>query len=239
MSTYVFPTRVSYTDIDQSRNLSLTGAMRMMQEAAVIHSDMSGYSVMDVERTGVVWMLIQWRVKLYRKVSWNTPVNVETWPQTMERLTSNRCFRIMLSSGEVVAAAESSWVLVSAETGKVIRIPPEVVEAYDLNPDGVFDDDCEKLPQKAGDEICSFRVPRRDLDTNLHVNNLVYLDYALETLPVDLEISDFSEVIVRYHKQLLLGDEVHCYLQHSGNDYLIQICGDDPRHVHCSVKFIR
>ena len=239
MSPFVFSTRVAYADIDQSRNLSLTGAMRMMQEAAIIHSDLSGYSVMDVERTGVVWMLIQWRVKLFRKISWNTPVNVETWPQTMERLTSNRCFRIRLASGEIVAAAESSWVLVSAETGKVMRIPQEVADAYNLIPDGVFDDVCEKLLQKTGEEICSFRVPRRDLDTNLHVNNLVYLDYALQTLPEDLDISAFSEVVVRYHKQLLQGDEVHCYLLQSENDYLIQICGDDPRHVHCSVKFIQ
>lgn len=239
MSPYVFPTRVSYTDIDQSRNLSLTGAMRMMQEAAIIHSDLSGYSVMDIERTGVVWMLIQWRVKLYDKVRWNTPVEVVTWPQTMERLTSNRCFQIRRTTGEVVAAAESSWVLVSAETGKVMRIPPEVVEAYDLLPNGVFDDDCEKLPQKTGEEIWSFRVPRRDLDTNLHVNNLVYLDYAVETLPKDTQLSDFSEAVIRYHKQLLLGDEVHCYLLQSKNDNLIQICGDDPRHVHCTVKLIR
>ncbi len=239
MSPFVFQTRVSYADIDQSRKLSLTGAMRMMQEAAIIHSDLSGYSVMDVEQTGVVWMLIQWRVKLYRMVSWNTPVEVETWPQTMERLTSNRCFRIRLQTGEVIAAAESSWVLVSAETGKVMRIPQKVAEAYDLIPDGVFDDKCEKLPQKTGEEICSFHVPRRDLDTNHHVNNLVYLDYALATLPDNLDIHHFSEVIVRYHKQLLLGDEVHCYLQQSEDDYLIQICGDEPRHVHCTVKFLR
>lgn len=239
MSPYVFQTRVSYTDIDQSRNLSLVGAMRMMQEAAIIHSDLSGYSVMDVERTGVVWMLIQWRVKLYDKVRWNTPVEVVTWPQTMERLTSNRCFQIRRSTGEVVAAAESSWVLVSAETGKVMRIPPEVVEAYVLIPDGVFDDDCEKLPQKTGEKIRSFHVLRRDLDTNHHVNNLAYLDYAQETLPDGMELSDFSEVIVRYHKQLLHGDEVHCYLEQSGSDYVVQLCGEDPHHVHCSVKFIR
>ncbi len=237
MSPYKFSTRVSYADIDQDRNLSLTGAMRLMQESAILHSDLSGYSIMDVERTGVVWMLIQWRVKLYDKVSWNTLVDVETWPQTMERLTSNRCFRIRRNSGEVVAAAESGWVLVSTETGKVMRIPPEVTEAYKLVPDGVFEDACEKLPQKTGEEVYSFCVPRRDLDTNFHVNNLVYLDYALEALPNDLDIQDFSEVIVRYHRQLLLGDEVHCYLLQSEDGYLIQICGDDPRHVHCTVKF--
>ena len=237
MSPFAFSTRVAYADIDQSRNLSLTGAMRMMQEAAIVHSDLSGYSVMDVERTGVVWMLIQWRVKLFRKISWNTPVNVETWPQTMERLTSNRCFRIRLASGEIVAAAESSWVLVSAETGKVMRIPQEVNEAYDLIPDGVFGDVCEKLPQKTGEEIWSFRVPRRDLDTNLHVNNLVYLDYAKDALLAEAENS-WSEVVIRYHRQLLLGDPFHCYYKQELNGHAVQICGNDPKHLHCSVLFL-
>ena len=239
MPPYIFHTRVSYADIDQSRNLSLIGAMRMMQEAAIIHSDLSGYSVMDVERTGVVWMLIQWRVKLQSKVRWNEPVDVETWPQTMEKLTSNRCFRIKNTSGELVAAAESSWVLVNAETGKMMRISPDVADAYTLIPDGVFEDVCEKLPQKTGEEVYSFCVPRRDLDTNHHVNNLVYLDYALGALPDHLEIQDFSEVIVRYHQQLLLGDEVHCYLERLDNGFIVQICGADPRHVHCSVRFVR
>lgn len=236
MSPFHFSTRVFYGDIDSDLNLSLAGAMRLMQEAAVIHSDQSGYSVMDVERTRVVWMLVQWRVRLTGKVRWNEPVEVITWPQTMEKLTSNRCFRILDSRGKEVAIGESIWLLANADTGRVMRIPQEVADAYELIPDGVFDTPLDKLPHEAGEETFSCTVGRRDIDTNRHVNNLVYLDYAREALPADT--TEYSEVVVRYHRQLLLGDSVHCCYTPLPNGHAVQICGEDLRHIHCTVLFL-
>ena len=237
VSPFHFSTRVFYGDIDKDLNLSLTGAMRLMQEAAVVHSALSGYSVMDVERTRVVWMLVQWRVRLTGKVCWNTPVEVITWPQTMEKLTSNRCFRILDGEGREIAIGESTWLLANADTGRVMRIPSEVADAYDLIPDGVFDTPPEKLPAEVGKETFSCIVSRRDLDTNHHVNNLVYLDYAREALPEDA--AEYSEVMVRYHRQLLLGDPVHCHYTPLPNGHAVQICGVDPKHIHCTVLFLK
>lgn len=237
MSPYIFHTRVSYADIGQDLCLTLPGAMHMMQEAAIVHSDLSGYSVMDVERTRVVWMLVQWRVRMIRKANWNEPVDVVTWPQTMDKLTSDRCFQIKTSAGEVIAVAHSSWILVNADTGRVMRIPPHVAEAYDLISDDVFETPMGKLGLQIGRETYSCQVLRRDIDTNHHVNNLVYLEYAREALPEELWEEEFSEVVVRYHRQLLHGDEVHCYYEKRAQGHMIQICGNDPRHVHCTVLF--
>lgn len=239
MSPFHFLTKVFYGDIDNSLNLSLPGALRLMQEAAVIHSDQYGYSVMDVERTRVVWMLVQWRVRLTGKVRWDEPVEVITWPQTMERLTSNRCFRILNQQGKEVAVGESVWLLASADTGRVMRIPPEVADVYELIPDGVFDTPLEKLPHDIGEETYFCKVGRRDLDTNRHVNNLIYLDYAREALPAEIAEQDYPEVVIHYHRQLLLGDSVHCHYTPLPNGHAVHICGDDPNHVHCTVLFLQ
>jgi len=237
MSPYVFHTRIAYADIGQDLCLSLSGAMRMMQEAAIIHSDLSGYSVMDVERTRVVWMLVQWRVRMVGKAKWNEAVEVVTWPQTMEKLTSARCFQIRRESGELIAVAESNWILVNVDTGRVMRIPQTVADAYELVPDGVFQTPVQRLGQQVGRETYSCYVLRRDIDTNHHVNNLIYLDYAREALPEDIWEKEFPEVVVRYHRQLLRGDRIHCYYEKTENGHMIQICGDDPRHVHGTVLF--
>ena len=235
---YIFKTRVSYADIDADLNLSLSGAMRMMQEAAIIHSSKVGYSVTDVDRTRVIWMLVQWRVRITGKAVWDDPVDVVTWPQTMEKATSNRCFLIQNSAGEVIAKAESSWLLASADTGRVMRIPPEVAEAYELLPDGVFDEPMTKLAGKNGEKTYVGTVLRRDIDTNHHVNNLVYLDYAREAMPEECADKTFPEVIVRYHRQLLKGDPIHCYYKRTGDGHLVQICGEMPEHLHGTVLFL-
>lgn len=232
MSPYVFKTRVSFTDIDADACLSLKGAMRLMQEAAMIHSDHSGYSVLDVEHTRVVWMLVQWRVRLVGTARWNEYIEVITWPRSMERLTSVRCFRIVNTAGETVAVADSNWLLANADTGRVMRIPKEVADAYDLIDEDVFEGPMPKLPHEAGEETYTCTVLRRDLDTNKHVNNLVYLDYAAEAIA---EQKTFCEANIRYHLQLLLGDEVHCHYENTPEGHLVQITGEDPKHLHCTV----
>ena len=237
MGVFCLPARVFYGSIDKDCNFSLNGAIRLMQEAAVVHSAKSGYSVMDVERTRVAWMLAQWRVRMTGSACWNDPLKVMTWPRTMERITSDRCFRITTKDGEEVAVGESRWLLVSVDSGRAIRIPEEVANAYVLNPEGVFDTPLKKLPREVGELTYSCRVLKRDIDTNNHVNNLVYLDYAREALPEEVNTEDYKEVEMQYHRQLLLGDPVHCYYTALPGGHMVQICGDDPHHLHCTVIF--
>ena len=110
MSVYRFTTRVSYPDVDQSFHLSISGAVRLMQEAAAIHSDSLGYSFRTVETTRVHWMLVSWRVRMVRKVGWNELLHVDTWPRTFSRVTSERDFEIKNAAEETVCIATSNWI---------------------------------------------------------------------------------------------------------------------------------
>lgn len=238
MSQFDFHTRVAYGDIEQDLSLSLIGAVRMMQEAAIIHSSQVGYSVTDAPRTRLGWMLVHWRIKMTGTAHWNDDLVVRTWPRTMEKLTSDRCFRILDQIGREVAVGESSWLMVSVDTGKMIRIPPHVVEAYDLTEEMVFDTPMPRLGNQIGELAYSCTALRRDLDTNRHVNNLVYLDYARQALPEHLAETVFREVSVRYHRQILLGDPIYCYYLETEQGHLIQICGENPRQIHGTVLFV-
>lgn len=237
MSIYSFQTRVSYDDIDENLHLTLKGALGYMQEAAVIHSSKVGYSVGDVARTHVIWMLNQWRVRLQTTACWHDRLTVETWPRTMERATSIRNFDIRNEEGESVCIGESNWVLVSADTGRIMRVPPEVMRAYDLTPCTVFDSPLEKLTSSGGVMTYAGMVQRRDLDTNHHVNNRVYLDYALEALPAELDCSAYREVIVKYHRQLLLHDRFTCWYRTEGEKQIVDIKSEDGQVLHCTVVY--
>ena len=225
MAVFEFHTRVAYGDIDEDLSLTLCGAMGMMQEAAIVHSDTIGYSVRQIPQTRLVWMLVQWRIRLMEPAKWNEDVTVRTWPRTMERATSDREFEIIGSDGRQVAIGTSSWVLVNADSGRIIRIPKEVVQAYDLTTDCVFEDKPAEVQPCEGDPAYSFTVRRRDIDTNNHVNNRIYLHYADEALGEST--GKFKEVLVRYRKQLLLGQQAQCFVRKDGNRKIVEICSED------------
>ena len=203
----------------------------------MIHSGTVGYSVADVSQTHVTWMLVQWRVKLLKPVKWNEAITVKTWPRSMERATSIRNFEIIGPNGCLAAIGESNWVLVNADTGRITRIKPEVASAYDLTDRDVFDLPLPEILPGNGEVTWCGTVGRRDIDTNHHVNNRVYLDYAREALPEDAADLDFQEVSVRYRKQILLGDQICCRCSKVGHDYILDICSADSSVVHGTVVF--
>lgn len=236
MAVFEFKTRVSYDDIDENLALTIRGAMGMMQEAAIIHSDRVGYSVNDVQKTQVIWMLVQWRIQMCGKVYWNDPVTVRTWPRTMDRATSERDFEIVDGKGHTVARGESVWVLVSARTGRIIRIPPEVSQAYDLTQRRAIEDAFE-IPVLAvpGTPRYVDKVRKRDIDTNRHVNNRVYLDYAFEALPENVGRNSFCEAVIRYRDQLVFGQGFCCSYDRLENRDVVEIRSDDGRSIHAIV----
>lgn len=238
LAPFHFHTRVSYADIDESFHLTMPAAMRMMQEAAILDSDRAGYAIRDIQRTRVIWMLVQWHVRMLGTAGWDENLTVTTWPRSMDKVTSNRCFRMTDSQGQTIAVAETDWLLVNVDTGRAMRIPPEVAQAYELVDEGVFDTPMPALSKEIGELTYTGTVLHRDIDTNHHVNNLVYLSYAREAMPPADADRDFREVVVRYHRQLLRGDRIQCCYQRTPQGHQVQICKDDPSHVHCTVLFL-
>lgn len=238
MSVYTISTQLGYGDVDHGLNLNLKGAMGLMQEAAILHSDQVGYSVEDVERTHVIWMLSQWRIRLEKPIHWKSHITVRTWPRTLVRATSLRDFELLDEAGERVAIGESAWALVSTETGRIARITPEIFDAYDLTDRSVFDSPLPKLPAGNGPIVYTGSVQRRDIDTNLHVNNRVYLDYAMEALPPEKGNCAYREVQIRYHQQMLPGQNFCCRYKAVGETQIVDICSADGAHVHGTVVLL-
>lgn len=237
MSIFRFTTRVSYPDLDQNYNLSMSGALRLMQEAAAIHSDSLGYSFRTVSQTHVHWLVVSWRVRMIRKAGWNETLYVDTWPRTMSRVTSERDFEIKNEAGETICLATSNWILVSSDTGRATRVTPQIASAYPLTPEPAFGDELQLPNVDNGEETYVGRVIRRDLDTNQHVNNLIYLDYARQALPEEVYHHTFREIAVKYSRQLLLGDTFHCIYSHTDGCHVVKLQSETGT-LHASVHFL-
>lgn len=234
MDVFSYSTRVTYGEVDGALHLTLRGAMAMMQEAAIVHSSQAGYAVADIPRTHVIWMLVHWRVKMVKDACWNETVAVKTWPRSMGRVTSVRNFEISNARGETVALGESEWILVNTDTGRAKRITPEIAGAYELVPRDVFSEPFPDAPEGEGEAVCRLDIRRSDMDTNHHVNNLVYLDYALEALP---EGFSWDEVAIAYHRQLLPGQRVVCRRLVQGDLVAVDLVGEGDGILHGRVLF--
>ncbi len=215
---------VQFGDVDIHNRLTLKGAYRLMQEAANCHSDQVGYGINNIEKTDYSWVLYQQRCRMFARPRWNTTLDIRTWSRGAEGLICLRDFEVCTEEGELVALASTSWLLVSAATQRMVKIPAGMMEEYGTVDRAVFSEPLERLRPVPGEEkTWEYTILKRDLDINRHVNNLCYLDFVLESLPQETSLEDFGEVDVMYKKAAHLGDQIACFVGERENGCTVSV----------------
>lgn len=231
---FIYEMDVEYPDLGVDRLLSHRGMLRILQEAASVASDERGCGMKDISRTGVFWILAGWRLELSRRVPWRTRLTVETWPRSLDGFLSDRDF--LVRQGDVpVARATSRWLLVSAATGKAARVTDAVRAAYELDDRVLFDTPIPSNGKTPAGTPAAFSavVGRRDIDTNHHVNNIHYLDYALEALPEEVFLHLPQTVEITFRRQILLGTPIRCYYSRTEDGrHQVEIQSGEEKIVH-------
>ena len=216
-------------------HLSHAGLLRILQEAAAVASHVRGISFRTIEKTGICWILMGWKLELIERPEWNKTLTIHTWPRTLEGFTSEREFEVFCED-KVFARATSRWFLLNAETKRLTRITDFVRSAYDLNDRRLFDTDIPSngTPLPGAKVTYTHTASRLDVDTYCHVNNLRYLDYALEALPEAVFADPPKTVEIVYRKQILPGTSIQCLyaLTDDGKHQIEVRSGDGETLVH-------
>ncbi len=153
----------------------------------------------------------------------------------MNGFQSERDF-LVYCGGDLVARASSRWLLVNTVTGKATRVTDAVRSAYELEERVLFDDPIPtngKTPDGAPVTFAA-AIGRREIDTNGHVNNIHYLEFALEALPEEVFRHLPNTVDITFRRQILLGTAVRClYCVTEDGKHQVEIrSGEDGHAVH-------
>ena len=166
---------------------------------------MHGYSLNEVENTGYAWMLLYWKVNVIRRPRWNEEISVKTWARKFEKVSSWRDFEVYDETENLILTATSNWVLIDAKLQRPARITEEIASKYVEVEKSVFEGELlGKLKSFENEEkIYEYTATRRDIDSNHHVNNVVYLELAYNAFPKSMSLN-FDSFEIYYKKQIKL-----------------------------------
>lgn len=238
MQKYCNEQIVKYLDVDKNKKLGNRAIVNYLQDTAVYHADSLGDGVNSVDKTHTVWLLLNWKIRVFDRPRCEDKIKINTWARKMEKCYSLRDFEIF-SGNNKVAIATSRWVLVNAKTGKIERVSEELKEKYNLIDQCVFEDGMiEKLKEPENMElIYEDTIGRTRIDTNNHLNNLYYLDYAIESLPEDVyENSTFNNIEIMYKKEIKYKEKIKCLYKYENNEHIVAIKSEDLKTLHAIIK---
>lgn len=234
---------ITFSDINENNELSNKGALRIMQEIAGLHSSTLGYGLNDAPKTGYAWLLLNWKLKINSRPKWEETLTVNTWSKSMNPLFAYRDIEILDKNNNLVAVGSSKWILFDINKKSLIKIPTEVKNKFPSVDKYVFEEKFVEKLKEPENSIFSheYIVQRRDIDTNHHVNNLNYLDYAYEALPEDIFSNiSFSNVEIMYKHEAKIGDTLSIFYSHTEEDeYIITIKDKEQKNVHAIIKLYK
>ncbi len=214
-------------EVDTEGRLAPRALCTFLQEAAGGDAARAGYAMERLAEEGLVWV-IQWmRVEVERYPRQGETLHVTTWARPFQRALARREFDVVDDSGARVAVGTSRWVVVDLRARRLARLPefvrgcpvPDRPPALDRSPSALE-------PAEPADLERRFEVRRGDLDTVRHVNNTRYVEWALETVPDEVqERCQPSAFEIAFRREAVYGDAVTARTRRVAD-------GGDPSFVH-------
>lgn len=196
-------------EVDASGRLRPVALLNYLQDIAGDHAAALGFSVARMQRRQVTWVLCRYHLRIDRYPRLGEEIEVRTWPSSRQHLFALRDFEVCDRLGVPLVSATSSWALIGLESRRPVRLA-EHLSDYPLVDRRALEDSFSPLPLPAQVDLeLPFRVRYGDLDLNGHVNNTVYADWALETVPGEIARHWLPESIeIGFRGEAFYGDRV-------------------------------
>lgn len=233
---YSFDSRIRYSEVDFEGNITLNSILDYFQDCSSFHSEDLGRGIEYLTARDMAWVLASWQVEVQRYSKCGEYVTIGTWPTDFKGILGKRNFVMKDAEGDILACANTTWALIDRKTGRPMRIPTEISEAYQLEAELPMECETRKiqLPENMTVEH-PFEVQKFHLDTNQHVNNGKYILMAREYLPQDFKI---AKMRAEYKKSAVYGDTIYPWIALEQGKVLV-VLGDVQQKPYVIIEFER
>ncbi len=221
---YHFDSRVRYSESDERGGLSVTGIINYLQDCSTFQSEDLNMGISYLKERHRAWWLSAWQIVIDRYPALGEKITIGTWPYGYKGIYAYRNFTIQDEDKRYLVKANSTWFFFDTQAGRPVRVQEKDVRDYGQG---------EPLPMDyaprriALPETFEIREPvvvvKHHIDTNHHVNNAQYVEFARELLPGDFRI---GEVRAEYKKAAVIGDIMTPRVSRTGEGYVVALCDE-------------
>jgi medium-chain acyl-[acyl-carrier-protein] hydrolase len=201
---------IPFCEVDTKKEVFLPTLWNFMQETAWHHADHLRVGYSDLVKHQHFWVLSRLSIQMEVYPRWGDRIRIRTWLTGMGRLFALRNFSVTNSKGDILGTAKSAWLVLDLKNRRPQRIEPifeHVRNLFDYLPPA---EEPEKLGSPVQPEIKkSFTVPYSDIDMHHHVNNTKYMEWILDSYPLEMHQNCHIHTFqINYLAESSHGDEI-------------------------------
>lgn len=180
---YVY--RIEPRDSDFMKRATLMALADYILHTAGEDADRNGFGVRDLNLNNASWVLTRMALETVRMPSEYERVRITTWVSGITRAMTTRNFEVFGDDDAMLACAVTNWAMIDLTARRMLDL--QTLSAY-----GTMTQDFplpaalpRRLPAVACGEVHEHTVAYSDLDFNGHANSVKYIQWAVDTMPLD------------------------------------------------------
>jgi len=201
---------IHYYEVDIHKRALITSVIDYLGDMAMYQSEILGVGIEQLKEENMAWVLYKWDITMDSYPLLNETIKVKTFAHSFKKFYAYRKYEIINKEGNRIGYADSVWILINTNRRRPIRITEDMFVAYGIDNSNNTSIEIDPIkPIITVHSEKSFKVRYSDIDTNMHVNNVKYVAWALETMPKEI-VLDYvlKNIKVTYEKETTYGEAI-------------------------------
>ena len=237
MKTFDCTFEIGYEMVNASGLVKPRSLVELLLETAIKNCLAVNYGVFDMLKDNLGWVLRGGEYIVHRMPKYAEKIKIKTWISKWSLFQGVREFIITDVNDKIIVSCTSNWAMIDL----IKRIPTEIVDVFKnkwcFNDHKAVDSPLIKKPLEIKEIIAKkdFKVLRRDMDSNMHVHNLSYIDWVFETLPVCCTKSRILKFSGAYLKEISGQETIRCIVGRTQNgEFVHNVTSADEKIIYAT-----
>jgi len=201
---------INYYDVDYKLKCKLSSIVNFLCDIGNEQAESVGDTIENLTERNSAWVFYKYDIRMTEYPKYREVINIETTPAGFNKFYAFRNYKITKSNGEVIGEAVALFFLIDIEKRRPKRISNEQLKAYDSEDIANVSIEMDKISELEGVDCEKvFNIRYSDIDSNEHVNNVKYIEWAIESVPLNI-VKEYTlkRVKVIFEKEAKYGHNV-------------------------------
>lgn len=192
MKQFVNEFYLTAAEVNSQEEMPLSRLVTLIIDTATGHANALGFGYAGMMRDNSSWVLSRLSLDISRMPSVNRSYRFVTWVESVNRIYSERLFRLEdASTGEIIAWSHTVWMAIDMDTRRPTDLTRHQALVAVVNGDNEFHGvkGGKLLPVRDDSGIpatsYSYTFKVSDIDVNRHVTTRRYIDLIVDLWPLD------------------------------------------------------
>lgn len=199
---------ISSRHADFKSELRISSLINDYIQIAWQHAEELGLGYLHLKEQGLGWVLSRFTLKLDYLPKWPGEINIKTWPKGMNRLFYLRDAE-MYDGSNKFGSITSAWLIFDVNSKRPKVLYQDRPYLHSLADKHAIDENLPSLKTEGAPVVSTeHEIRYNDIDVNLHLTTVRYLDFIFDTYDIDfIKNNPPKKLTVNFLKEVAFGDK--------------------------------